>query len=108
MSNEWNDPPGVNPNGSVASSDDSTRDRAPERRRLRGPFAGLRRLIWWVFWLGLIAAAVVGATAYARPTSPLSGAIQLMLGYVVTIGATLATGWGALWLVDKALVFLKR
>lgn len=102
MSNEWDDPPGVAVDGSVAHSERTADDdtAAPDRH-LRGPFAGLRRLIWWVFWLGLVAAIAVGFLPGNAP-------LPIALGYVVTIGIVLLAAEGALWLVDTALVFLKR
>jgi hypothetical protein len=78
------------------------RDEPTTRLSARGPFSGVRALLWWLFWIGLVLAIVLGATGVASaPTVPLT------VGYLVTIGAGIFTLYGALWLVDVVLAYLK-
>lgn len=75
--------------------------------RPRGPFARVRNLLAWAFWLGLIAAAGIGATGGPEMTAA-GGALKVALAYLVAIGIWLLIAGGALWLVDKALVYVRH
>lgn len=103
---EWNDPPGVNLDGTVENTTTDP-DPEPTAERSRGPFAGLRRVLGWVFWGGFVLAAVGGALGAAGPLPPLAGALKLTLAFAVTIGWWVGAGWWLLWALDKVLVFLK-
>ncbi len=98
--NEWNDPPGV------ASELDDSRTEAKadaNTRATRGPFAGLRRMVWWLFWGGLVLAVAFGALGWTT-----AEAVPLVVGYLVTIGFWLSVAWGVLWFIDVILAYLKE
>jgi hypothetical protein len=114
--NKWNDPPGVNLDRSVETATSTGTSTArtwaetPQERDggrtggRRGPFARARNLLSWVFWGGLVLAAVVGGVSYGG----VSGAIQLVLGFFVGIGIWVAlVGW-ILWGIDKVSVYGKE
>lgn len=102
--NEWNDPPGVDW-GENSPKDRKRGDEGPsstQNPRMSGPFSGLRRMLFWGFWGGLviaIALGVAGATTAA--------AVPLVLGYLVTFGFWTVIAWGVLWFIDAILVYLK-
>lgn len=97
LRNEWDDSARAN------GDDTAPADEPASSVATRGPFTGLRRLIWWLFWIGLAAAIALPATGVTTTGS----VVTTPLAYLVTIGVSLATAWGALWLVDIVLAYLK-
>ena len=81
--NEWNDPEGVwdEDDRSTSGQRPPSGQHTPQYSWLNppGPFRSVRRLLWWLFFLGFVAAAIVGALGGTQG-GLVSRIIQLMLG----------------------------